>query len=81
MADINYQTVVPWDVDMADVGFADADNGTILKGLAINGLKKTAGAPAATVGVWLPGALVQNVADGDLYRNSGTTAAPVWTLV
>lgn len=81
MANINFDTVVKWDVAMADVGYADADNGTILKGLAINGIKTTTGAPTATAGQWLPGALVQNVVSGILYRNSGTTASPVWSAI
>lgn len=81
MADINYDTVVKWDSTLADVGYADADNGTLLKGLAINALKITTGAPTATVGQWLPGALVQNIVSGILYRNSGSTASPVWTVV
>ncbi len=81
MASINFQTVVPWDATLADVGFADADNGTTLKGLAINGLKKTTGAPTATAGYWLPGALVQNVIDGTTYQNTGTTASPTWSLL
>jgi len=81
MADINYDTVVSWDATIADVGYADADNGAILKGLAISGLKITTGAPTATVGKWLPGALVQNVIDGTTYQNTGTTASPTWSLL
>ena len=76
MASIQYKKVVSWDAAIVDVGFADSDVSSGLKSLAINGIKITAGAPAATVGVWAPAALVQNSADGNLYLNSGTTAAP-----
>lgn len=80
MADINYLTGVDWDPAIADVGFADADNPD-LAGLAINGLKITAGAPAAIAGHWLPAAIVQNIATGVAYINTGTTASPVWTAM
>jgi hypothetical protein len=78
MADINFDTVVPWDSTLADVGYADADNGTILKGLVINALKTTTGAPTATAGKFLPGAIVQNVVSGITYINTGSTASPVF---
>lgn len=77
---MNYEIVVPWDVTIRDVWFADADS-TVLDGLAYRGLKITAGAPTATVGYWLPGAIVQNINDADVYRNDGTTAAPSWVLI
>lgn len=79
---VQYDTVVNWDTSLADVGYADADNGSVLKGLAISALKVTTGAPstaASTVGHWLPGAIVQNVISGVVYRMSGSTAAPAWT--
>src|ERR1035437_5910168 len=81
MANVQYNTVVEWDIAMTDVGYADADNGTVLKGLAINGLKITTGAPAVVPMHWLPGALVQNIIDGTQYINTGSTASPVWSLV
>lgn len=77
---IQYLTVVNWDVNLADVGFADADNKN-LAGLAIFALQLVAGAPTATVGQWLPGAMVHNVVDGNVYQMTGTTAAPVWALM
>lgn len=84
MAHINYDTVVDWDVELADVGYADADNGDILKGLAISALKITTGAPstaASVVGHWLPGAIVTNVIDGTNYEMTGSTASPAWTIL
>lgn len=77
---MNYEIVVSWDAGMRDVQFADADS-TVLAGLAFRGLKITAGAPTATVGKWLPGAIVQNINDADVYRNDGTTAVPSWVLI
>ena len=76
---MNYHTVVSWDSSLADVVNANADNGTILKGLAVRALKITTGAPAAIAGRWLPGAIVQNLISGVVYRMSGSTAAPAWT--
>lgn len=78
---VQYETKVSWDSSLADVGFADADNKSILKGLAISALKVTTGAPAATANHWLPGAIVQNVIDGSAYIMTGTTASPVWALI
>ena len=78
---VQYATKVKWDAAMADVGFVDADNKSILKGLAISGVKTTTGAPAATVGQWLPGAIVNNVIDGSAYIMTGTTASPTWALI
>lgn len=75
---VQYQTVVKWDATLADVCFADADN-KLLAGLAIGALKITTGAPATVAGQWLPGAIVQNIISGIVYRMSGTTASPAWT--
>ena len=50
-------------------------------GLYTGGQKTTAGAPVATAGVFAPACLIQNQGDGEVYRNSGTTAAPVWSTI
>jgi hypothetical protein len=81
MAQIEYKTVVSWDVALVDVGFADSSVSSGLKGLAINAIKITTGAPQANNGYFIPGALIQNSVDGTLYINSGTTAAAIWSLV
>ena len=81
MAQIDYKTVVSWDVTLVDVGFADSSISSGLKGLAINAVKNTTGAPAANAGYFIPGAMIQNSVDGTLYLNTGTTAAPVWSLI
>lgn len=80
MAQIQYETVVKWDATLRDVGFADADLPS-LAGLAINALKITSGAPAATAGQWLPGAMVSNVVTGIVYQMTGTTASPAWSAM
>lgn len=81
MASIQYKKVVSWDVAIVDVGFSDSDVSSGLKSLAINGIKITSGAPAATAGFWAPGAIVQNAITGVVYINNGTTAAPTWTAI
>lgn len=80
MAHVNYLTDVSWDSAMKDVGFADAQL-SILGGLAVSGIKVTTGAPAATVGQWARGAIVQNIVDGSAYIMTGTTASPVWKTI
>lgn len=77
---VQYETVVDWDADLRDVGFADADDPD-LAGLAVSALKITSGVPASTAKQWLPAALVMNVVTGVLYKMSGTTASPAWSIV
>lgn len=83
MADVQYRSVVSWDANIVDVGFMSSDNTvpSALAGLAIDATQIVTGAPAATVGHWIPGAIIQNAIDGTVYQNRGTTAAPVWALV
>lgn len=78
---IQYRTVVPWDKSLVDVGFADSSVSSGLKGLAICAIKITAGAPQANAGYFIPSAKIYNAADGTEYRNTGSTAAPTWSLV
>ncbi len=80
MAFVQYKKVVIWDASLVDVGFSDTDVSSGLKGGAINALKITTGAPATNAGYFLPGAVITNVIDGTEYINSGTQAAPVWSL-
>lgn len=80
MAHVNYDTVVDWDAEIIDVGYADADNQDT-QGLAISGIKITTGAPAATAGHWLPGAIVSNIVSGIVYINAGSTASPAWQAI
>jgi len=79
---INYKQVVIWDATLIDVGFLGSEQSvpSALRGLAASGVKITTGAPTATVGQWIPGAKVTNAVDGTFYINTGTTAAPVWSI-
>lgn len=79
---MNYQTVVDWDVNLRDVWFTDADTlPTALQGLVKSGIYITAGAPTATAGKFIPGAIVQNAVTGDVYRNQGSTATPIFVTM
>lgn len=74
---------VSWDASLIDIGFM-SDSASVpaaLRGLAINAIKITTGALAATVGVWAPGAIVQNAVDGTNYQMIGSTASPVWAIL
>lgn len=50
-------------------------------GLYVSGQWTETGAPTATAGIYIPGAVLQNTADGDVYVNTGTTAVPVFESV
>lgn len=79
---MNYQTVVPWDVNLRDAWFTDADTmPTALQGLCYEGRYVVTGAPAAVAGKYVPGAMVENLIDSTWYENTGTTASPVFSLV
>lgn len=41
----------------------------------------TSGAPTATAGKFIPGAIIQNAITGILYSNTGSTASPVWSVL
>lgn len=71
---IQYARTVAWDPDLRDLG-------TDSNGLVVNGLKVTAGAPAATAGRFESAAIIQNIFDGSVWVNSGSTAAPAWYLI
>ncbi len=74
MANIQYYTTVEWDNDVRDVGTDDS-------GLAVSGIYKTAGVPTNTPGKWIAGAMVQNEADGQVYRNAGTITSPNFVVM
>lgn len=83
MADIQYRTSVSWDVTLTSVGFLASTISvpSAVRGLVSEAVKTTTGAPNTNAGYFIPGAEIQNSADGTVYRNSGTTAAPVWSLI
>lgn len=73
---------VTWDTTLRDLMYVDANNpDATLNGLVQSAIMTATGAPAATAGYFMPGALIQNAVDGTLYLNTGTTAVPVWTIV
>lgn len=81
MAQIQYKTTVSWDITLIDIGYADSMISSGLKGLAVNAVKITTGAPAANSGRFIAGAFITNSTDGTTYENTGSTNSPVWTLV
>lgn len=83
MSQINYKQKVSWDANIIDVGLLGSEQSvpSALRGLASEGTYIVTGAPAATVGQWAPGAVVTNAIDATLYQMTGTTAAPVWSLI
>lgn len=76
---MNYETQVSWDADLIDLWFTDIDN-PIAKGLCYRAIKITTGAPAATVGKFMVGAMIQNAVSGVWYAMTGSTASPAWTV-
>lgn len=83
MAFTQYRTVVSFDTSLVDLGKADSNISSGLKGLHIDGIKITAGQPDATkhANRFIPAAKIYNAVDGTEWRNTGTSAAPVWSLV
>jgi hypothetical protein len=68
---INYKRTVEFSTEIINAGVNQDDLITCAQ-------KTTTGAPSATVGVYIPGAIVQNIVSGIVYSNIGTTASPVW---
>jgi len=82
MAFVQYQTTVDWDVTLKDLGYVDSDTiGSSFAGLVESAIKVTSGAPTATAGKFIPGAIVKNAVTGVLYVNTGSTASPVWSVI
>lgn len=79
---VQYSTDVIWDSTLKDLEYTDASTmPTALQGLVQSAVKVTSGAPTATAGKFIPGAIIQNAVSGVLYANSGTTASPVWSVI
>lgn len=72
MAFIQYRRNVNWDVTLEDLGYGE-------NGLVVDAVKITTGAPTATAGKFIPGAIIQNKISGVIYVNTGSTASPVWS--
>lgn len=75
-----YHTRPTWDATLAIVGTVQVNVSGTLTDLVTEGVLDTAGAPIATVGVFLPGARILNSVSGITYVNTGTTASPAFTV-
>ena len=74
MAHVQYQTSVPWDSTLTDLGYTS-------DGYVESAVKITTGAPTATAGKFIPAAQIKNKVSGITYTNEGTTASPVWSAI
>lgn len=73
-----------WDENLYDAGYTSEASALISNSTApliVSGSYVVAGVPAATAGYFAPGALINNLVDGDVYRNSGTVASPVFVAI
>lgn len=77
-------TNVSWDLTLTDLVLLPSTAFTRpinIAGLVTSAVKMTTGAPTATAGKFIPNAIIQNAIDGGVYQNTGSTAAPVWSLM
>ena len=75
---------VNWDLELTDLVLLPSTAFTRalgIAGLVTSAVKMTTGAPAATAGKFIPSATVQNAISGLVYQNTGSTAAPVWSIM
>lgn len=77
----NYHVRPFWDMTLAQVGTVEILVSGVLTELVSVGVKDTTGAPVATAGKFIRGAIIQNAVTGINYQNTGTTASPVWSVV
>jgi len=79
---IQYQTGAAWDATLIDLEYTDSSTApAALQGLVKYAIKKTTGAPTATAGKFIEGAMIANAVDSQMYLNTGTTASPTWTVM
>ncbi len=81
---VQYKTNVLWDSTLCALELVESDAVTRkagIAGLVQFAVKITAGAPTATSGKFMKAAQIQNAVDGTWYENTGTVAAPTWSLV
>jgi len=50
-------------------------------GFAVSGQFIVAGSPTVITGIFMPGALIQNIVDGTVYINEGSIVTPVWGVI
>lgn len=76
-----YQTNVDWDLTLTDIVCVNSQAASgVFQGLVTHATKVSGTVPDAVAGKYTQGASVQNVATGVWYRNTGTTASPVFTV-
>lgn len=61
-------------IDGVDVFDMDPLTGLVIRGTVIT-------TPPTTAGCFVPGAILQDIENGDVYRNDGTTAVPDWVNI
>lgn len=71
-----------WDLTLTDIFCINSQYAPLaLQGLVVQAYKVSGTVPAATPDKFAPGAEILNLLTGVWYRNTGTTALPVWTVV
>lgn len=79
---VQYSTEVIWDSTLKDLEYTDSSTiGAAFAGLVKYAVKVTTGAPTATAGKFIPGAIISNAVSGVNYQNTGSTASPVWSVI
>jgi len=79
---MNYQVNVKQDPNLIYAWFTGAEIvGNPYAELCYEGIYTVAGAPSNIAGLYIPGAIVKNAADGIDYVNSGTTDSPNFTAI
>ena len=79
---MNYQVIVKQDPNLTYAWFTGAEIvGCPYAELCYQGIYAVSGAPAATAGLYIPGASVTNAIDGHIYVNTGTTASPSFAML
>lgn len=76
-----FQTNVMWDLTLTDIvctnsQYAPQD----LQGLVKSASQVSGTTPTATTGKFAPGATIHNILTGVWYRNTGSTASPVFSV-
>lgn len=76
-----FQTSVMWDLSLTSIEAipSQAANG-VFQGLVTKAVKVSGTVPTAVAGKYVPGAAVHNAATGVWYRNTGSTASPVFSV-
>lgn len=76
-----FQTNVMWDLTLTNIVCVNSQSPSgEFQGLVTSAVKLSGTTPDAVAGKYTQGATVQNVATGVWYRNTGTTASPVFTV-